>query len=247
MTKQPLDSHFKELRKRLIFCVIFFIAVFLSCFALSQELYQLLLKPILLHDIKVDRLIFTNPSEIFFTYIKISFLAAIFISLPIFLTQIYLFLCPGLYKNEKINILLIFIFSPLLFLLGALFSYFYIIPVALKFFMNFEISPLANNHIPIQLEAKISEYFSFNTKLLFGFGLAFELPVILLILIKFNILSAKNLAKKRKYWILIIFIIAAILTPPDIISQISLALPMILLFELSLLIAKFLSPSHQSL
>lgn len=239
LSEKPLNYHFKELRQRLIFSVTFFVIAFSTCLLFSQELYQALLKPILLNDIKLQRLIFTNPTEIFFTYIKISFLTSVFISLPIFLIQTYLFLSPGLYKNEKLNILLIFTFSPFLFMLGALFAYFYIIPVALKFFLNFEVSgELLAGNIPIQLEARISEYLSFNTKLIFGFGLAFELPIILLILIKFKILSAQSLASKRKYWILLIFVFSAMLTPPDVISQVSLAIPMIILFEISLLIAK---------
>jgi len=124
-------------------------------------------------------------------------------------------------------------------MLGALFAFFYVIPLALQFFLNLEVSgELLGNQIPIQLEARISEYLSFNTKLIFGFGLAFELPIILLILMKFKILSADNLARKRKYWILLIFVFSAILTPPDIISQVSLAIPMIILFEISLVIAK---------
>lgn len=240
MQKSELSTHFKELRNRILFVIIFFVISFLLCFLLSKDIYQILLKNLLINDIKIERLIFTAPGEIFFTYLKISFLSSIITTLPIFLIELYLFLSPGLYKNEKINILLIFLFSPLLFLIGALFAYFFIIPLALEFFLNFEVEKsLINNQIPIELEAKVSEFLSFSLRLLFGFGLAFELPIILLILMKFKIIKATQLASKRKYWILFIFTLAAILTPPDIISQISLALPMIILFEASLIIARF--------
>ena len=183
MNKNNLNYHFKELRNRILFCLIFFIVIFGFSLLFSKEIYQLFLKIILLNKIEIERLIFTSPTEIFFSYIKISFLFSCFLSIPIFLIELYLFLSPALYKNEKKTILLIFFFAPILFILGALFSYFIIIPLALEFFLNFEIPKnIAANKIPIELEARISEILSFCLKLIFAFGTAFELPIILIML-----------------------------------------------------------------
>ena len=185
-------------------------------------------------------MIYTSPGEAFTTYLKLSFSSSLFFSFPIFVTEIYLFLSPALYKNEKKNILLIFFFAPFLFLCGAIFAYFFILPATLEFFSSFEVKgSAADAIIAIQLETKISEYLSFVTKLLLGFGIAFQLPILLLFLIKVGFLSANDLRRKRRYWIVIIFILAAILTPPDVMSQISLASLLILLFEIVILIGNY--------
>ncbi len=233
------QEHFRELRNRIIFSLLFFVVTFFVCYFFSTKIYEFLLTPFaeIFPDDQKHKLIYTSPTEAFVTYLKLSFYAAIFFSLPIFIAEIYLFLAPALYKNEKKNILLIFFFTPFLFLLGAIFCYYLVLPLALKFFASFENQGFAASSIlPIQLEIKISEYFSFVIKLLFGFGLAFISPILLLFLIKVGLLSTNDLRKKRRYWIVIIFIIAAILTPPDILSQISLAIAMTLLFEIVILI-----------
>ncbi|MDX2082803.1 MAG: twin-arginine translocase subunit TatC [Rickettsiales bacterium] len=234
-----LQKHFEELRHRLIFSLIFFFIAFGLCYFFSTEIYNFLLQPFV--EFSLDhqnrKLIYTSPSEAFITYIKLSFYSALFFSFPIFASQFYFFVAPGLYKNEKKNILLILFSSSFLFLFGAIFAYYFILPVAIQFFASFEIQGSAAS-LPIQLEARISEYLNLVTDLLFGFGVAFQLPILLLFLIRVGLLSANDLKKKRRYWIVVIFIVAAVLTPPDVLSQISLAIPMILLFEIVILISK---------
>jgi sec-independent protein translocase protein TatC len=236
-----LQKHFSELRNRVIFSLIFFLIFFSTCYLFSKEIYNFLLQPFI--DISQNnqnrKLIYTSPVEAFLTYIKLSFYSGLFFSLPIFIAEIYLFLSPALYKNEKKNILLIFFFVPFLFLCGAIFAYYFILPLALEFFSSFEIKPSeAYTTFPIQLETKISEYLGFVINLLFGFGIAFELPILLLFLIRLDFLSVDDLRSKRRYWIVIIFIVAAILTPPDVLSQISLAILLIIFFEIVILIGK---------
>ncbi len=235
------QEHFYELRNRIIFSLIFFAITFFICYFFSKEIYQFLLQPFaeISQNNHNHKLIYTSPAEAFITYLKLSFHCALFFSFPIFLTEFYLFLSPALYKNEKKNILLIFFFVPFFFLIGAIFAYYFILPTAFEFFVSFENQgSTAFSILPIQLEIKISEYLNFVTNLLFGFGIAFQLPILLLFLIKVGFLSINDLRKKRRYWIVIIFIMAAILTPPDLLSQISLAIPLIFLFEIAILIGK---------
>lgn len=235
------QQHFLELKKRIIFSAVFFFASFIICYLFSKEIYKFLLQPLI--DISQNdqhrKLIYTSPAEAFLTYLKTSLYGAIFFSTPIFLAEIYLFLSPALYKNEKKNVLLAFFFSPLLFLFGAVFCYYFILPLAFKFFASFESSGSAiGDGFSIYLETKVSDYLSFVTNLLFGFGIAFQSPLLLLFLIKADFLSVNGLKQKRRYWIVGIFIISAILTPPDVVSQISLAILLILLFEIVILIGK---------
>jgi sec-independent protein translocase protein TatC len=239
-----LQEHFLELRKRIIFCVIFFLSAFATCYFFSEKIYEFLLQPFadISQNIHNRKLIYTSPTEAFLTYLKLSFTSALFFSFPIFAAEIYLFIAPALYKNEKKNILLVFFFSPFLFLCGAIFAYYFILPAAFTFFSSFENQGFtASQTLPLQLEIKISEYLNFVSNLLFGFGIAFQLPILLLFLIKLDCLSANDLRKKRRYWIVIIFIVAAILTPPDILSQLSLVIPMIFLFEVAILIGQNLN------
>lgn len=236
-----LQNHFFELRNRIIFCAVFFISAFIFCYFFSENIYNILLRPFLEFSAQNPnrRLIYTSPGEAFTTYLKLSLYSAIFFSFPVFVTQIYLFLSPALYKNEKKNVLLIFFFTPFLFLCGAIFSYFFVLPITLEFFLSFENQGFSQKLIlPIHLEIKISEYLKFVINLLFSFGIAFISPILLLFLIKVGLLSVNDLRKKRRYWIVIIFIIAAVLTPPDVLSQLSLAIAMIFLFEIVILIGK---------
>jgi sec-independent protein translocase protein TatC len=236
-----LQEHFRELRLRIIFSVIFFVVTFFICYFFSEKIYQFLLQPFadISQNNQSRRIIYTSPAEAFTTYLKLSLSSALFFSFPIFAAEFYLFLAPALYKNEKKNILLTFFFAPFLFLCGAIFAYYFILPTALQFFASFETQGFAATSIlPLQLEIRVSEYLKFVTNFLFGFGVAFELPILLLFLIRVGFLSANDLRKKRRYWIVIIFLIAAVLTPPDILSQISLAIPMILLFEIAILLGK---------
>lgn len=183
-----------------------------------------------LFDGSSKRLIYTGPTEAFFTYIRTSLTSAIIISFPFWIGQIYLFLAPALYKKEKKLILPLFILSPTLFALGALLSYCYILPLAIKFFSGFEYFNPSKN-INLAIEMRISEYLSFAKSLLLGFGLAAQLPLLLITMIHLKLVSMSQLKKKRKYVIIAIFLISAILTPPDVISQLILAIIMIVIFE----------------
>lgn len=240
----PIGSHFRELRLRVLYCIIFFLVFFLISYFYSYEIYKFLLQPFA--DISIDnqnrKLIYTSPTEAFMTYLKLSFYCAIFFSFPIFFAEIYLFLSPALYKNEKKNVLFIIFFSSFLFLFGAIFCYFFILPLALKFFASYESSRvLSDNNIPILLETKISEYLNFTINLLFGFGIAFLSPILLLFLIKGGYVTSKDLRSKRRYWIVIIFILSAILTPPDVLSQLCLAILLIIIFEIVILLSNYIN------
>ena len=237
-----IGSHFNELRSRAMICVLFYVVIFAICYFFSKEIYHFLLQPFI--DVSQNnqnrKLIYTSPTEAFMTSLKLSFYSSLFFSFPIFFAEIYLFLSPALYKNEKKNILFTLFFSSFLFLFGAIFCYFFILPMALKFFSSFEnLSSIGDSTLPILLETKISDYLNFTINLLFGFGIAFLSPILLLFLIKGGYVKVKDLRSKRRYWIVIIFILSAILTPPDILSQISLAILLIILFEIVILLGKY--------
>lgn len=241
-SEMTIGSHFNELRSRAMICVLFYVVIFAICYFFSKEIYHFLLQPFI--DVSQNnqnrKLIYTSPTEAFMTYLKLSFYSSLFFSFPIFFSEIYLFLSPALYKNEKKNILFTLFFSSFLFLFGAIFCYFFILPMALKFFSSFEnLSSINDSTLPILLETKISDYLNFTINLLFGFGVAFLSPILLLFLIKGGYVKVKDLRSKRRYWIVIIFILSAILTPPDILSQISLAILLIILFEIVILLGKY--------
>ena len=241
-SEMTIGSHFNELRSRAMICILFYIIIFISCYFFSKEIYHFLLKPFIevSQNNQNRKLIYTSPTEAFTTYLKLSFYSSLFFSFPIFFAELYLFLSPALYKNEKKNILFTIFFSSFLFLFGAIFCYFFILPMALKFFSSFEnLNSIDDSTLPILLETKISDYLNFTINLLFGFGIAFLSPILLLFLIKGGYVKVKDLRSKRRYWIVIIFILSAILTPPDILSQISLAILLIILFEIVILLGKY--------
>ncbi len=241
-SEMTIGSHFNELRSRALVCILFYIAIFSLCYFFSKEIYHILLKPFIevSQNNQNRKLIYTSPTEAFMTYLKLSFYSSLFFSFPIFFAEFYLFLSPALYKNEKKNILITIFFSSFLFLFGGIFCYFFILPMALKFFSSFEnLSSINDSTLPILLETKISDYLSFTINLLFGFGIAFLSPILLLFLIKGGYVKVKDLRSKRRYWIVIIFILSAILTPPDILSQVSLAILLIILFEIVILIGQY--------
>lgn len=241
-SEMTIGSHFNELRSRAMICILFYIIIFILCYFFSKEIYHFLLKPFIevSQNNQNRKLIYTSPTEAFITYLKLSFYSSLFFSFPIFFAELYLFLSPALYKNEKKNILFTIFFSSFLFLFGAIFCYFFILPMALKFFSSFEnINSIDDGTLPILLETKISDYLNFTINLLFGFGIAFLSPILLLFLIKGGYVKVKDLRSKRRYWIVIIFILSAILTPPDILSQISLAILLIILFEIVILLGKY--------
>ena len=235
-------SHLAELRKRLIHSFIFLILFFVGCYFFAEHLYGFLVEPYA-KAVKDDgterRLIFTALQETFLTYLKISFFTAFFITCPYILMQIWKFIAPGLYKHEKIAILPYLILTPVLFFLGGILVYYLIMPLAIKFFLSFESSGISTN-LPIQLEAKVNEYLSLVMKLIFAFGISFQLPVILSLLARVGLIDSEFLKRRRKYVVVMIFAAAAILTPPDPITQIGLAIPLLILYELSIFSVKFI-------
>ena len=253
--QMSIIEHLTELRNRIgvvfiCFIVMFFISVVRPFGEGSQSIadivYTFLQAP--LADVLLERggrMIFTGLHEGFFTQIKVGFFTALCVTFPIMLVQIWKFVAPALYKNEKGAFLPFLIATPLLFILGAAMVYYLVIPLAWQFFISFETIG-GSGALPIEVEPRISEYLSLVMRLMFAFGLSFELPVILLLLVKAGIATPDGLASKRKYAILLSFIAAAILTPPDVISQVLLAVPVILLYEISIIAARMISKPEQS-
>jgi len=241
--QSTISEHLLELRSRIIKSLIFFVLAFIISYINADKIYDFLLQPYVKalgsDGVANKRLIFTALQETFVTYLKLSFFSALFFSFPIFLIQIWKFIAPGLYSNEKKAILPFMIATPVLFLLGAFLAYQFIMPLAIKFFLSFE-SLTSQTSMPIQLEAKVSEYLSLIMIFMIAFGLSFELPVLLILLATVGFIDSKYLSERRRYIIVIIFIVAAIITPPDPISQIGLAIPLMLLYEISILIIKYL-------
>jgi len=235
-------SHLVELRQRLINSIIFLTVLFVICYFFSENIYGFLVDPYA-QAVKDDsinrRLIFTALQETFLSYLKVSFFAAFFITSPFMLIQIWKFIAPGLYKNERSAIAPYLIATPILFLLGGMLVYYLVMPLAIKFFLSFESSGVITN-LPIQLEAKVNEYLSLVMKLIFAFGLSFQLPVVLSLLARVGAIDSKFLKDRRKYVVVMIFAAAAILTPPDPITQIGLAIPLLILYELSIFSVKII-------
>ncbi len=235
--KSSFVEHLTELRSRLVRSIIYLFLFFILCYFFAENIYNFLVEPYA-NAVKDDglnrRMIFTALHETFITYLKVAFFAAMFISSPIILTQIWKFVAPGLYKNEKRALLPYLIATPTLFLLGGMLVYYLIMPLAIKFFLTFETSAQFNN-LPIQLEAKVNEYLSLIMRLIFAFGISFQLPVLLSLLARVGFVDSKYLKERRKYVIVIIFAVAALLTPPDPITQIGLGIPLLILYELSIL------------
>lgn len=247
--KMPLLEHLTELRNRLGICVGVFLVIFIACLVrpfgegtsnIADIVYLFLQKP--LADILQEqggRMIFTALHEAFFTQIKVAFFTSLFVSFPIILMQIWKFVAPGLYRNEKQAFLPFLLATPVLFFLGGAMVYYLVIPLAWDFFLSFQLTG-SETSLSIEVEPRISEYLSLVMRLIFAFGISFELPVVILLLAKAGMVTAKGLAEKRKYAILFSFIAAAILTPPDVISQVMLAIPVILLYELSILATRIM-------
>ena len=242
-------SHFIELRSRLLNSLIFIFIIFIISYIFADHIYAFLVEPyakVVKEDDTSRRLIFTALHETFITYIKVAFFAAIFLGSPILLIQIYKFIAPGLYKNEKKALLPYLISTPILFLLGGCLVYYLVMPLAIKFFLSFETLG-STTSLPIQLEAKVNEYLSLIMRLIFAFGISFQLPILLNLLARIGVVNSNYLKTRRRYIIVIIFAIAAILTPPDPITQVGLAIPLLLLYELSILTVRITEKKTKSI
>ena len=229
--KLPLTSHLQELRKCLVFSFIAIAAGFIICYAFSQDLFDILSKPLLKMMPSGGSLIFTSVAEAFFTYMKVAFIAGIILTSPFVLFQVWAFVAPGLYRNEKRYVIPFVFAGSFFFALGILFAYFVAIPVGFKFLLGYAtdfIKPMPS----------MKEYLSFSIKFLLAFGLVFEFPVVLVLLARIGVVDAKTMARHRKYAILLIFIFAAVMTPPDFISQLLMAIPLMGLYELSIILSK---------
>jgi len=229
--KQPFLSHLEELRKRLVASAIAVGCGFVVAYFFAERLFQLLVLPLKEVMPEGNHLIFTNLPEMFFTYLKVAFLTGVLAAAPVIFYQMWMFIAPGLYQREKKYVIPFVVISTILFVGGSLFGYFIVFPFGFKFFLGF-----ANE--TVKALASVKEYFSFSIKLLLAFGIVFELPVVIFFLTKIGLVTPELLKKQRKYAILLTFVLAAILTPPDVITQCMMAGPIILLYEIGIFVSK---------
>lgn len=244
---QPILSHLVELRTRLMWVFGVMILGTAISFIYVDEIYSFLVQPLAdsMDSNDTNRLIYTGLTEAFFTYMKVAFFAGIFLTFPVLLLQVWMFVAPGLYANEKNAFLPFLIATPVLFFAGGACVYYFVLPMAWPFFLSFQ-STGADMALPIQLEARVSEYLDLIMTLIFAFGLCFQLPVLLTLLGRAGVISADFLARNRKYAIIVAFVLAALLTPPDIISQVMLAVPLLGLYELSIVLIRMSAPKNKA-
>jgi sec-independent protein translocase protein TatC len=229
--KMPFTSHLEELRSRLIRIFAAIGILFIVCYFFKEKLFEVLTIPLVVSMPDNSTMIFTSLPEAFFTYLKVSFFAAIFLASPYILYQIWNFISPGLYDSEKKYVIPFVFFSTIFFVGGSLFAYFVVFPFGFKFFLAFGtdlIRPMLS----------IREYLSFSFRLLLAFGIIFELPILMFFLSRVGLVNSRTLITKRKYAILLVFIIAALFTPPDVVTQVLMALPLMLLYEASVWVVK---------
>lgn len=233
--KMPLIDHLIELRRRILYAFLAFVILFLPCAYFSKDVYDFLAAPlarILAHQSN-GHFIYTDPTEAFFTYIRVAMWTAFCLAFPVMAAQLWLFVAPGLYKNERRAFLPYLVASPVLFIVGGAVAYYGMFPLALRYFAGFQ-SLGGSGGLALELQPKVSEYLTFVMRLFFAFGLTFQMPVLLTLMARVGLVSAAGLAKNRRYAIVINTIVAAILAPPDAFSMILLALPLVGLYEVSI-------------
>lgn len=233
-SRAPLIEHLIELRKRLVWAMVAVGIAFVACFIVASDIFNILLWP---YERAVGtatdiELIYTAPQEYFFTQMKLALFGAVFIAFPVIASQVYMFVAPGLYRNERSAFLPYLVATPILFLTGGALVYFVVMPLAMSFFLSME--QTGEGMATIHLVARVSEYLGLIMTLILAFGVCFQLPVILTLMARAGLVGSEALKSKRKYAIIIAFLVAAFLTPPDPVSQIGLALPTLLLYEISI-------------
>ncbi len=246
LPRQPLIEHLIEFKKRMLISFAAFLVAVVVCYGFAEPIYHFLVRPLAaaFPEGEHRRMIYTGLTEAFFTYLKLAMFAGFFLAFPVIAAQFYSFMAPGLYKHERRVLIPYLVAAPALFTIGAAFVYYLIFPAAWRFFLGFEHG--GGGGLPIQLEARVGEYLSLSMHLILAFGLSFQLPLILILLVKTGLMQVDTLRRGRRYAIVIIVTVAAFITPPDAFSQIALSVPLYLLYEISILICSRHSPNSHA-